>query len=238
MTHEPSTILADLTFQGYSCIEETTESEMWALANFLGIPQSESRDGQVIKLVRPQPESLSHPNTLSSRYGTGSFPFHTDAAYWHSPLRYLLLRCINPGEGGRPTLLVDSHSCITADEWDLLRNSVCIVAGRRSFLSPIAKSCAGHGNMVRFDKDCMKANSRAAEEALAIVFAKTTGDNTTEINWRSNSLLIVDNYRMLHARGSSRLPDPERLHQKILVAEVEDVPAGRAQSMGFRTVLA
>ncbi|WP_186291574.1 TauD/TfdA family dioxygenase [Nitrospirillum viridazoti] len=37
------------------------------------------------------------------------------------------------------------------------------------------------------------------------------------IDWKAGSLLTIDNYRMVHARGDAVQPDPDRLLKRILV---------------------
>src|SRR5258708_33000235 len=67
------------------------------------------RSPEPVRDIRPQPVHSAKQNTLSSRYGTDAFPFHTDTAHWDQPARYLVLYCVNPGEGNRATLLQDSR---------------------------------------------------------------------------------------------------------------------------------
>ena len=215
----PESIVEDLDNQGYCVIEDTSETDMWDVASELGMPRQEMRDGQVVKLIRPQPEQVSFPNTLSSRYGLGSFPFHTDAAYWFKPPRYLILRCVNPGEGNRCTLLSDTRAWLSNDQWNLLSEAICSIAGRRYFLATIADSDADRVTIVRYDTDCMRPTGKRSSEALALLGKKAAESQSVEIHWRHGSTLVVDNHRLLHARGTSQFNDPNRLHQKILVEE-------------------
>ena len=205
--------------EGYSLLEHVSEYDMWTVANGLGSPVGEARDGETIKLLQPRASGLSVKNTLSSKYGTGSFPFHTDAAYWYRPPRFLLLRCINPGESGRCTLLLDSYTCFLADQWDLLTQAIFDVAGSRPFLATIGHVSPNKKFMLRLDRDCMKPSNRMASRALAMVSARIIETKATEISWQSGTLLVIDNFRLLHARAVSPLPDPQRLHQKVLIAE-------------------
>ena len=192
---------------------------MWDFASELGSPTPEMRDGQVVRLIRPQPERASPPNTLSSRYGLASFPFHTDAAYWPNPPRFVILRCVDPGEGNRCTLLTDTYTWLTKGDWDVLTRAVCMIAGRRPFLATIAAHNSKENFIIRYDSDCMKPTSECAHQALTLVSEGSARAPTTEVHWRGGDLLIVDNHRLLHARGESPAPDPSRSHQKMLVKE-------------------
>ena len=205
--------------QGYCLVEGTTETDMWAIASDLGVPRYETRDKQVVKLIRPHSKGLSEPNTLSSRYGTGTFPFHTDAAYWHTPPRFLLLRCLDPGEGNRCTLLSDPRAWLSKCSWETLVGAICTVAGNRSFLATIAAINSETSHSIRYDLACMKPTSRHSSEALALIETQAAKAPVTTVRWRHEALLIVDNHRLFHARGASSVADPNRLHQKLLVEE-------------------
>ena len=231
-------MVKDLAHLGYCLIENTTDADLWTCATGLGIPRYESKDGQVIKLIRPRAEGLSPPNTLSSRHGIGSFPFHTDAAYWYKPPRFLLLRCLDPGEGDRCTLLTDSQAWWSEHQWDMLTAAICTVAGSRPFLAPLAASTPDGGAMIRYDVACMKPTNRHCLEALDFVDVKITNAQVTEIHWRPGTLLVVDNYRLLHARGESQIQDPNRVHQKMLVEEIRNDLLGSAQRLESGPVLA
>src|SRR5690242_15684363 len=74
-----------------------------------GTPVGETRSPEVLRTIRPQPVCAAPANTLSSRYGMGTFPFHTDTVYWRTPARFIPFHCVNTGSGGRPTLLLDPH---------------------------------------------------------------------------------------------------------------------------------
>lgn len=213
-------IAKDLARQGYCWIEDTSDTDMWAVATGLGTPTYETRDHQVIKLIRPQEKWLSSSNTLSSRYGTGPFPFHTDAAYWHRPPRFLFLRCLDPGEGNRCTLLTDTQAWLSKHQWGMLTGAVCAIAGSRSFLATIASKNSDGLGMIRYDLDCMHPTSKHSSGALVLVENQIAKAQVAEIHWRHGALLVIDNYRLLHARGESLIPDPNRLHQKMLVEEV------------------
>ena len=214
-----ASMVEDIDRQGYSWIEDTSDADMWTLATALGVPAYEARDRQVIKLIRPQAEHLSPPNTLSSRHGTGSFPFHTDAAYWHTPPRFLLLRCLDPGEGGRCTLLTDPRAWLSKQQWDMLSRAVCTIAGSRHFLGTIAARHPEGFTMIRYDSACMRPTNRRSAAASALIDIQIAEAQTIKIHWQHGAVLIVDNYRLLHARSESLVPDPNRLHQKILIEE-------------------
>ena len=95
---------------GYWVTHDVNPDALLDLACQLGSPQPDPRDHLLVKDIHPQPKERANPNTLSSRYGLGAFPFHTEAAYLSAPPRFLLLYCVHPGDGARPTLLLDASS--------------------------------------------------------------------------------------------------------------------------------
>jgi L-asparagine oxygenase len=89
---------------GYSFVRGVRETDAIHIVQQLGPLRVDPRSPEPVRDIRPQPVQLAKENTLSSRYGTEAFPFHTDTAHWDRPARYLALYCVDPGEGKRPTL--------------------------------------------------------------------------------------------------------------------------------------
>lgn len=195
---------------------DTSQLEKFCLA--LGVPTS-SRPGTVpIRDISPQiiPD---RKNTLSSRYGLDAFPFHTDTAFWRVPARYLVLRCVNPGSGSRPTLLNDSREWNPSNaETRLLENGVWRTSNSRPFLcSLITRSNSQY--LFRFDRDCMRPMTRRSAGAYEVIEAKIQESSTIRIDWGAGDLLAVDNHRVLHARGTAARPDLDRVLTRVLIQE-------------------
>src|SRR5207247_3391746 len=86
---------------GYCVLHGGDVEDLLVFAGHLGRPERDPREKVLVKDIRPQPKDAANVNTLSSRYGMGAFPVHTEAAYLPSPPRFLLLYCVSPGSGGR-----------------------------------------------------------------------------------------------------------------------------------------
>jgi L-asparagine oxygenase len=171
-----------------------------------------------IRDISPQslPERM---NTLSSRYGLGPFPFHTDTAFWQIPTRYLVLFCSNPGSGSRPTLLIDPLCWVlSSDEERMLGTSVWRTTRRPSFLCSLVARRRGNF-LLRFDRDCMLAATAQAEQSGRLLEEKIQQSNIIRIDWSVGDLLIFDNHRFLHARGSALRADGDRVLTRALVLE-------------------
>jgi L-asparagine oxygenase len=213
-------ILRELGERGFhhsSCLEA---GDLLDLCAQLGRPRGDQRDPRIIRTLSPQEPVDAPANTLSSRYGLGAFPFHTEVAYWRRPARYVVLTCIDPGTGCRPTLLCDGGSWqLTSAERRSLAEGVWKVSCTRPFLCSILSGDDGHGR-IRFDADCMIPMTREARLAQGIVAERLEGSGRVEINWVAHDLLVIDNRRILHARGAAQARDVSRTLQRVLVEEI------------------
>ena len=196
-----------------------TEAAALQLARHLGRPTGDFGDSRVVRPIAPQRSQDARPNTLSQRYGLGAFPFHTETAYWWRPARYVLLYCVSPGSSGRPTLLLDCH------QWRLravLRrqvvNAVFRVKGRRAFLAPVGMETAG-GLSWRFDEACMTPVTSDARDVAEMTRTLIRESKPIVVTWLPGTVLVVDNYRCIHARGAARVPDTDRILLRVLVVD-------------------
>ena len=203
--------------QGYSFTRGACETDLIDIVRPLGKVRVDPRSPEPVRDISPQPIGTAKENTLSSRYGTDAFPFHTDTAHWDCPARYLVLYCVNPGEGRRPTLLQDSRAwqlnnfgddlaCRALWKTGHLRPKLCTLAARE-----------GNGLAVRYDKECMRPMTGEARRLEALIGTRISGTQKIEISWEPQCLLVIDNQRMVHARGRSIKVDTNRLLKRILI---------------------
>src|SRR5436309_1678455 len=89
--------------------------DLYEIGRSLGEIRVDKRNPDPIRDISPQEVTEASENTLSSRFGTSEFPFHTDTAHWQKPAQYILFHCVSPGRGDRPTLLQDTR------HWKLTR---------------------------------------------------------------------------------------------------------------------
>jgi L-asparagine oxygenase len=149
------------------------------------------------------PRRTSTPNTYSGIFGFGRFPFHTDLAHWRWPPRYLLLRCVR-GFADVPTLLIDGRTVAAAVSLDVMRRAVVRPRrpqkGEMHFLRLWQNGDAGE-ELLRWDDVFLKPASRVGELAFQKVreHLEAVQPNAIAMSEASDTL-IVDNWRMLHAR--------------------------------------
>jgi hypothetical protein len=212
-----SRLLLNLQADGFHYEEGVSLEDCLEIATSLGTPGGDFRSPEVVRFISPRPVEAAKANTLSSRHGLGGFPFHTDAAYWRRPPDLLMLCCVNPGSGRRPTLLIDPR------EWAMLRerrrvlcSEVWKVTGRPPFLCTIG-SADGEDIRLRFDEACMVPVTIGAHSTRLEIGRLLRSSTPKAIRWRVGGLLIVDNHRLLHARGTADEDDQDRVLARILI---------------------
>lgn len=176
-------------------------------ASSLGEPMAPANGAAVQRLV---PLATSTPNTYSGNYGLGVFPFHTDLAQWPVPPRFLLLRCVQ-GYADVPTLLLDGLAIVARIGTDAARRAV--LRSRRPQAGEIRLlrllQDGSDGTMLRWDGIYLKPASRIGDEVFAAMrdgIAEATPQCVAMVD--DGDTLIIDNWRMLHAR--SAVPDDRR----------------------------
>jgi hypothetical protein len=187
-----------------------------ALATQLGEPVATRTGGKLVKTLRPTTEDHANRPSLSRAYGLGEFPLHSDTAHWLTPCRYVVLACLTTGGGNRPTVLLDTRRLrLTSAQVALLYSApIRITNGRKSFFSTILCS---DGKYIRYDPGCMTPVMSDGVHAME-VFAKTLWPEfLQEVQWQPGKVAILDNWRVLHGRGTATCHDFERTLIRICI---------------------
>lgn len=190
--------------------------QVLALARQLGEPVATRIGGEISQKLRPTRAGAAKPRSLSRLYGVGEFPFHTDTAHWLMPCRYIVLVCLTPGEGRRPTYLLDTKELpITDGDRVLLCSSPIRVAnGRSSFFSTIL----GNGRpFIRYDLGCMTPVMADGARALSVFSKAKWTEYIEEIQWIPGKVTVIDNWRVLHGRGASDCSDSDRTLLRVSI---------------------
>ena len=165
-------------------------------APFVKLVRGRSTDDDV-QTLRPMTRHEARPRSLSAQYGYEPFPFHTDGAHLQTPPDFMLLAAKQEDGGESPTHLKRLCEPAPPSNGDDMRRGVFRVdAGRRSFYA----TCQSADGRIRFDPGCMAAiDPRSRRLAEAIL----TGEPDYSHRWtRPGEILIVDNTRVMHARGA------------------------------------
>lgn len=206
---------------GYVLVPNVQPSDLALTCESLGRVTVDKRSPQPYRRISPQQIELARENTLSSRYGIGSFPFHTDAAHWRQPPRYLVLFCTEPGSGGRETHLIDTRTWEIDDELRLsMRSEIWRMGHREQWLGTLAVENEGEFS-VRYDTGCMSPTGPKAERLKIQIESLIDRSSRIRIPWKKNSLLVIRNSRLLHARAAAIAVDTDRILIRALIGGVQ-----------------
>jgi L-asparagine oxygenase len=213
-------MLAVLQQTGWVIVENIdNQGAFLELANRLGVPVAPGGRPLIQQLVPVAPHAAP-PATYSARFGLDAFPLHTDMANWTTPPRYVVLRNAHM-PSAVPTLLLDAFPLLP-DELvaTLARSAFCTRCGPRGFLCSALSIARGQPRL-RWDSVALKPiddYSADAARAFADILDTAGGKRQVEVDWhRTGTALVIDNWRLLHARP--RAEDPSRRLERILVIQ-------------------
>lgn len=204
---------------GWTSVEFPGTESLLALAETLGRPTPASRGGPLVTCLEPRAHQEAPRNSLSSRYGQGSFPFHSDAAHTPFPPRYVLLRLVGDVPSSRPTFIAPLVAFELSDkDRDLLEYEVWLVnGGRGKFLTSLLDfDVAPHEHMLRFDLGCMRPALDSFGRS-AVVLRRACKRLAISWQWNPGFVLVIDNWRSLHSRGGRPRVQENRMLERVLV---------------------
>jgi len=104
---------------------------------------------------------------------------------------------------------------MSAQDLGRLRRDVWKVIGvRKSFWARVLDGVCGN-DYLRFDAACMTP-AEGASSADVIRGALLSAESRA-ISWEQSKFLVIDNWRVLHARGTATQPDGDRHHLRLLI---------------------
>lgn len=205
----------DVELHGYAVLRECCpEMDTLTLAMALGVPIEPWVGGTVQELV---PRETATPNTYSGIYGLGQFPFHTDLAHWRVPPRYLLLRCV-AGYADIPTLLLDGEALFDAVTLDILTRAVFKPRRPVNGSLMLLRLCEpkAEGICFRWDEVFLRSASPVGDLASSLILENIRRTEPLQIALvGAGDTLLIDNWRMLHARSPIPLEREDRKIQRI-----------------------
>ena len=187
----------------------STSRDMLDLAAALGQP-TPSPTGELIKVLLPTPACEAPCGTLSSIWGTDCFPLHTDTAFWPVPARFLVMAV--RGDTRRPTELLsfdDALSGLGPKERGYAERSVWRTPRRPGGIYCSMRFSCRQTQGWRYDPVVMSpANQAAVHLRDAFYEILRMFPRRISILWPNTDCAVIDNWRVLHARG--RAPEGER----------------------------
>jgi len=180
----------------------------------LGRPIGARRSSPTSQVLRPLSRTTASARSMSIVVGTDRQPFHTDSAHLRNPPRYLLFRALSPST--TPTLLVDFQALLLSqDELTLLSREVWVVnGGRGRFLTSIASH---HPLIVRFDPNVMRPAHPNYGSSRLVLERACGARPPLGVTWPIAQVLVIDNWRVLHARERVSASDSARALERVHV---------------------
>src|ERR1017187_3282214 len=190
--------------------------QLLTLVSGLGTPAATRSGGGLCDTLQPMEAEAAKPQSLSKVHAVGEFPLHIDTAHWLTPCRYVMLACVSPGSASRPTLLLDARLLPLNEHQSSLLHStpLRVTNGRNSFFSSILSKARP---FVRFDPGCMTATTTDGPKAPPDLARHNWSDYIEPVHWKPGTVLVMDNWRMLHGRGHADCPDSDRILLRISI---------------------
>lgn len=195
----------------------TSRSALLELARSIGRPVP-SPSGEVVKELIPKCQSAAARGTLSGTYGTGSFPLHTDTAFWPLPARYVVLR--TRGDTRRHTSVLTFADLFregTKELRALADRAVWLVRTPSKSFYCSMRFRSGKSTGWRYDGQCMLPSNDSAIKVQEMLCTLFSCDRINQINWTGDMAVVLCNWEVLHGRGPSPPDEKIRIVERIYV---------------------
>ncbi len=172
----------------------------------------------LVQTLTPRLKENEPSNTYSGNFGMNDFPFHTDLAHWYVPPRYLFLRSLVPAKDVETKLIDSKDICDRID--------ACVL-GRAHFKA--RKKLDRTANLLKIKQnEIFRWDSIFIEPANSVAekLRKDIGESLIGIKYTSLCLaekgdcLLIDNWRMLHARSVVSTRSMDRKIERVYFEEV------------------
>lgn len=197
---------------GWALIPASYIGDLYSLLRSLGELVSTGNGRAEFRDLVPYARSAAPARSMSSFTGTDEQPMHTDRASEPTPPRYLALQCLERGEVSCPTYVwVLDSARILAERPQILTSPVWVFHDgvNAPFYSAIVGS-SGNCLKARFDPFCMRAASFSANTLTEAANSLKHYTRRSIVEWETGSLLLINNWVCLHARGPGGAEAPSR----------------------------
>jgi hypothetical protein len=209
---DQETITTGLKERGWFLLKPPVLTDPNDLALSLGPIVHSRRTGLPFSELIPYSAEEAPPGSMSSLIGKSAQPMHSDGAYVPTPPRYLLFECIEAGKGQCPThlwalgveeIFAERHRLLTTPKWIFGRGN-----GRGFYGSIVQRN--NSSVRARFDPLCMAPASFCHSSVAEAESALKRYAQPCSVDWITGAILIIDNWRCLHARGFGSDDSPTR----------------------------
>ena len=173
--------------------------ELLALARTLGQPVG-TRTRALVDELKPQRVNEAIYPSLSAQVGHGLQPWHIDMAHRIEPARFLVMGMHKCSKSTASTELLEASSLVPkALTHEAHSEPFLVRTGARSFYATIL---AKNQSFVRFDPGCMQGATFRAKSLMQKLLEQTTAPTHVH-QWTAGSVLVIDNWKMLHRRADA-----------------------------------
>jgi len=196
-------------------VVRTTLATAIAAAQSLGAspipPRSRS---PVLSRLEPLDPERARPYSLSTQFGMGPLPLHTDGAHFRTPPEFVLLASSSGASDVTTKVFKLPSTLKTSGGWLALalRQGIFAVGrGLECFLAPVL----GQDGILRYDPGCMRPLDKLASQAAE--YFSSAGDSALRFRWEEgSSVLIIHNWGTLHGR-SDATGEPSRRIDRLML---------------------
>ena len=213
-----SDIKSALREHGYAVFDaDTSDESLLKIASLFGVVVPGDR-GDLVQSLLAQEKGKGSYGSFTYKVGYDAFPWHTDTAYWEVPVRYLMLTSEKPSPCATLARSFESLATNIDDFIYLAERSVYLlnIPGRKRMLSPVIKKHEEMG--FRFDFHIYKPMNEEAK-TLSGLIQEQLNKEFQRIVWTGNNVLVLDNWRLIHAREDAS-QDKNRSLKRVYINEL------------------
>jgi hypothetical protein len=200
-----------LAAQGWLYLTNLSGLNIVAVGEQLGKPTSSQPTRDLTDVLLPLNCADAPPGSLSSIYGLGEIPFHTDGVYHPIPPKYMILQA-RTNVPFALRILDFQQLDFSPQELATLSHDVWIVNGylKKFYGAILSNSLVRDKTVIRYNQMGMVPCDQNHTVAGKILASKLENADYFSLYFTANSILILNNWRMLHGRDKVT---PEQRYQ-------------------------
>ena len=188
-----------ITLNGQESNSNDFKLSLLKIGQALGTPIP-TRNRSLVDELIPLKKHEAISSSLSQITGTGPQPWHMDLAHRIEPARYLVMGMHQTATNTACTELLDASTLIPQELQEEGRSEPFLVrTGSKSFYATIT---AKHQPFTRFDPGCMQGATTRSRTLMRKLLDQDLNPGHIH-RWRSGSVLVIDNWKMLHRRADA-----------------------------------
>lgn len=161
-------------------------------------------NGELIAELQPKSKEKAVKDTLSHRHEYGSFPLHTDTAFWSKPARFVILSSKQLSTCS--TVIIhqdDIWKRLNSEERKNAEKAIYVIKTPQGqhYCSLLFQEDGVKG--FRYDPTTMIPVNKSAKLFQKMLDSIIPSIEPTQINWTGNKAVVFDNWRTLHGRNNA-----------------------------------